>query len=91
MRGQRCKCFYGTFDPIYNERRGGLAGRFYLAAQNGGEALDGLNKRKERHEAKLPDNWRQYEGQHISNFEQNRHRNNSNPYYVDLIVQYILK
>ena len=54
--------FYGSFDTHYNERRGGLIGRFFLGAQNGGEALDGVNLRKERHEATLPDDWQKYEG-----------------------------
>ena len=55
--------YYGTEDPAYNnERRGGLVSRFWLAAANGGEALDGINGRKERHAAKEPSDWNKYPG-----------------------------
>ena len=55
--------YYGVPDPDYDmERRGGLCGRFFLAAQNGGQALDGVFDRKERHAAELPPNWNKYEG-----------------------------
>ena len=56
--------YYGVPDPNYNnQRRGGMIGRFFLAAQNGGEALDGVNSRKERHQAELPPDWNKYPGQ----------------------------
>ena len=59
--------FYGIEDSLYNnQRRGGLIGRFFLGAQNGGEALDGTNKRKERHAAELPPNWREFSGQLVT-------------------------
>ena len=55
--------FHGTPDPLYNnERRGGLRGRFYLASSNGGEPLDGIYGRKQRHAATLPSHWNRYEG-----------------------------
>lgn len=54
--------FHGTPDPLYNnERRGGLRGRFYLGASNGGEPLDGINGRKQRHAAQLPSDWSRFE------------------------------
>ena len=56
--------FYGTPSASHNnQRRGGLIGRFFLAAQNNGEALDGINKHKERHAAELPADWRSFSGQ----------------------------
>ena len=60
---QLFNAFHGTPDPLYgNERRGGLRGRFYLAASNGGEPIDGINGRKQRHAAELPIDWGRYPG-----------------------------
>ena len=56
--------FHGTPSALHNyERRGGLRGRFYLGASNGGLPIDGVNGRKQRHEAELPVDWAKYPGQ----------------------------
>ena len=56
--------YYGCPDDNYGgERRGGLVGRFFLAAANGGDSLDGVNGRKQRHAAEMPSDWQKYPGQ----------------------------
>ena len=56
--------FYGIEDSNYDgQRRGGLVGRCFLGAANNGDALDGINLRKDRHAAELPSTWQDFPGQ----------------------------